>query len=115
MSKLNDEAVKKFEEAGGYATSLGNLNNQLSHAVQSGVLMEQQLLGDGEAAATPKHLRTGINVAMCETSALARILVAKGICTVEEYFEMVNAVLEEEVGRYQERLSEATGQRIILG
>ena len=52
------------------------------HAIQSGVAFEHS---QGSTDGTPKHLRTGINIAMCDHAALVKLLVAKGLFTDEEY------------------------------
>lgn len=83
------------------------------HAMQSGVAMEMGL-PERQKATEPKHLRTWINVAMCDHAALVKVLVAKGIITDAEYFAALADQVEEEVRRYEQRLSEATGSRITL-
>ena len=74
----------------------------LCHAMQSGVGLEIQERFDGSAA-TPKHLRVGVNVAMCEHGAVVALLIAKGLFTEEEYIDSMIEKMEEEVRKYQER------------
>lgn len=62
------------------------------HAIQTGVAFEHSR---GSEDGTPKHLRTGVNIAMCDHAALVKLLIAKGLFTDEA---------EEEVKRYEERL-----------
>lgn len=83
-----------------------------AHAVQAGVAME---LADDEryhntnSSASPKQLRTGINLAMVSHGALVRLLIAKGILTEEEYFEELVKGVEDEKRLYEERLSARYG------
>jgi transcription termination factor NusB len=85
-----------------------------AHAVQAGVGME---LADDErhhntnSSASPKQLRTGVNMAMIEHGALVRILIAKGLFTEEEYFEELVKGVEDEKRLYEERLSARYGGR----
>lgn len=76
----------------------------LSHRVQSGIaflMSNAEMHGKRFPQCEPKHLRVGINSAMIEASALARLMLAKKICTADEYFEMIIQVWREEVERYQ--------------
>jgi hypothetical protein len=85
----------------------------LSHAIQTGVKFEMELnLND---AADPKHLRTGVNVAFCDQSALVMLLISKGLITEDEYFEARIDILKKEVLLYQERLTERMGSPVTLG
>lgn len=86
-----------------------------AHAVQAGVQME---LNDDPptrsgSAASPKMLRTGVNMAMVEHGALARLLIKKGLITHEEYMEELVAGVEEERRLYEERLSARFGGKKI--
>src|ERR1700690_1094645 len=54
------------------------------NAMQVGVGLEQ-----GAQDETPKHLRVGVNSALCDTSALAGLLVKKGIISADEYEEAI--------------------------
>jgi hypothetical protein len=82
-----------------------------AHAIQTGVAYELEI---DSASGTPKHLRTGLNVEMVSHGALVRLLIAKGVCTEEEYFEEVVKGLEDEQCRYEERLSAHYGGTIKL-
>lgn len=53
----------------------------------------------------PVHLRTGINAAMVEHAALARLLMDKGIFNEEEYTGVLADEAELEQLRYERRLS----------
>jgi hypothetical protein len=61
------------------------------HAMQTGVA---NLSGNDLA---PKHLRVGINSALVDNAALARLLVKKGVFTQEEYTEEVRLEMCREV------------------
>ena len=71
------------------------------HAIQTGVAFEQSR---GSDDGTPKHLRTGVNIAMCDHAALVRLLIAKGLFNEEEYTAALADEAEEEVKRYEDRL-----------
>lgn len=51
-----------------------------------------------------KHLRVGVNSALVECSAMARLLFRKGLITSEEYFDTLEEAWDEEVGRYRARV-----------
>ena len=85
-------------------------NKKLSHAIQSGVAAKQAYSDE----CTPKHLRTGINVAMCETGALAHLLIVKGVFSELEWLSTVNAFLLNEVKMYEQELSALTKTKITL-
>lgn len=83
-----------------------------THAMQSGVAADQ---ASGSADGSPKHLRVGVNSALVETSALARLLIDKGVFSQHEYAEAVIGSMEQEVSRYQALLSDKhNGARIEL-
>lgn len=83
----------------------------LLHAIQTGVATDQSL---GSSCGSPKHLRVGVNAAMCGIAALARIMIEKGIITVEEYQAALQAELEKEVARYEANLSAKLGRPVNL-
>jgi hypothetical protein len=83
----------------------------LGHAIQTGVAYD---LEKEPKSGTPKHLRTGVNMALCGNAALAAILLAKGICTEEEYYTALVVELEKEKTAYEERLSARYGSKITL-
>lgn len=72
-----------------------------AHAMQSGVALDHSR---GSQDGTPKHLRVGVNAAMCEHAALAALLISKGVFTRDEYEAAVALEMEAEVARYRERL-----------
>jgi len=75
----------------------------LCHAMQSGVAMKMNY-DAGET--TPKHLRVGVNSALCNQAALARLLMEKGIITQAEYAAAITAEMAREVERYEQWLNE---------
>lgn len=76
-----------------------------SHAMQTGVAMEME---HGLNKATePKHLRVGVNVALCDHAALVRLLLAHGIISEGEYLGAIADEMEREAARYEDRLRAA--------
>jgi hypothetical protein len=83
----------------------------LVHAMQSGVAMEMNY----DASSTePKHLRVGVNVAIVEQSALWKLLVDKGLVSLDEMHEAILAAHRDEVASYEAELSERLGTKITL-
>ena len=80
----------------------------LGHAIQSGVALE---LNHDPASGTPKHLRTGLNLTKVEHGALVRLLISKGVFTLEEYEAELLKGLEAEKEAYEARLSARHGGR----
>lgn len=97
MARRKLEAINRYDRA--------------CHAVQTGVATEQSL---GSADGTPKHLRTGLNLRAVDHSALAKLLIERHVFTELEYLEALAQAAEEEMVRYEKRLSEATGSKITL-
>lgn len=85
-----------------------------AHAVQSGVDYEIGAVGDARAAATPKHLRTGVNLAMADIASLATLLIDKGVVTRVEYHEAIAAGALAEQRRYEKTLGEHYGTTVTL-
>lgn len=87
-----------------------------AHAVQAGVAMEMNDDPPSNSASpvSPKMLRTGVNMAMVEHGALARLLIAKGVITDAEYMEALAEGMEAEQRMYEERLSVRFGAKITL-
>lgn len=77
----------------------------LGHRVQSAVAFLESR-PERYAEIEPKHLRVGVNSAIIETSALARLLMQKQVFTADEFFEMSIKVWEEEVASYNRRLAQ---------
>lgn len=76
------------------------------HAMQSGVAAKMNY---DKSDTEPKHLRVGINSAMCDHAALARLLMQKGIITEAEYEAAITEEMQNEVKRYETWLNERTG------
>lgn len=70
-----------------------------AHAVQSATALHIENRGENAAGADAKHLRTGLNMAMSDHGALARLLVAKGIITDAEYMQAIAEGAEMEAER----------------
>lgn len=86
-----------------------------AHAMQTGVSFKMQH-DPGET--TPKHLRVGVNSAMVDTSAMARLLIDKGLITELEYFKSLCEAMERERDLYQKWVNDrvgADGLKITLG
>lgn len=92
------------------------------HGVQTAVkvrmLYEQKQYSDPDTHATsPKHLRTGVNSAMVNNQAVARLLIDKGIFTVEEYNKAMADCMEEELASHEKLLRDlgAISHNMSLG
>ena len=72
-----------------------------AHAMQSGVAV--MMTRDGRST-SPKHLRVGINSALCNHAALVRLLIAKGLFTQEEYTKEVADEMEREKERDEKEI-----------
>lgn len=72
--------------------------DQLAHAMQSGVAAKMAI---DPADTNAKHLRVGVNSALCGQAALARLLIDKGVITEDEYVAAINDELQREVDRYK--------------
>ena len=79
---------------------------ELCHAMQTGVAFTMEI---DPAETTPKHLRVGVNSAMCDTAALAKLLFEKGVITEDEYFDKLIVQMTEEVETYRVRLAQHYG------
>jgi hypothetical protein len=89
-----------------------------ANAVQSGVrvLIEHAATrGERFARVEPKHLRVGIDLSKAEQGGLARLLIAKGVFTQEEYFSAMAEAAEEEAARYEREVSALLGRPVGLG
>ena len=79
-------------------------------AMQSGVAM---VMSYEPSATSPKHLRVGVCSAMVEHSALALLLISKGVITEDEYKEAIASGMEAEVKRYEKVISEHLGGKEV--
>jgi len=82
------------------------------HAVQSGVASKMHIDPDDT---TPKHLRVGVNGALVDSSALANLLITKGVISRREYVEALADMAEAEQHSYEDYLSQHYGRHITLG
>lgn len=86
-----------------------------AHAMQTGVMWAiEKALGEkpklsDEELHIRKHLRTGINSAMVDSSAIAKLLMAKGVFTELEYYTALADGMEAERDLYLKRLIEQGG------
>lgn len=86
--------------------------SEAAHAMQSGVAHEMNtnhLHPERDPATQPKHLRVGVNSALVNDAALAKLLIAKGIITLQEYMIAVADEMEEEVQRYEASANKGFG------
>ncbi len=83
-----------------------------AHAMQTGVATEHAL---GAQDGTPKYLRVGVNSALVNDAAIAKLLIDKGIITEDEYLIATTEAMEAEVDRYRARLSQTMGGNVNLG
>lgn len=81
------------------------------HAVQAGIAVR---MSKDAQFVSPKHLRVGIDSAHISEAALARLLIAKGIFTEEEYLEALATEAEAEKARAEAELSATYGGKITL-
>jgi hypothetical protein len=79
---------------------------QALHGIQTGIALE---IERGSDCASPKHLRVGVNSAMCEHAALVRMLIAKGIITEEEYAQAITDEFNRELERVEKNVNEHYG------
>jgi hypothetical protein len=76
------------------------------HGIQTGIALE---IERGSDCASPKHLRVGVNSALCEHAAIVRLLIAKGIFTEEEYSEAIIDEFNRELERIEKDVNERFG------
>lgn len=65
-------------------------------------------------AMTPKHMRVGIDLSKSDAAGLARLLIAKGIFTEDEYFTSIADAAEREAASLEDELSSRFGQNVSL-
>lgn len=81
------------------------------HAMQSGVAM---MMNYDPKPTEPKHLRVGVNSALCDQAALVKLLVNKGVITRRDYEEALVTEMKREVAGYEEQLRKIVGANITL-
>lgn len=77
--------------------------------MQSALAAEIQGVGEHAAGACPKHLRVGLNSCLSDASAIATLLIRKGLITGEEYEAAVADAMEAEAQRCAERTRKVLG------
>ncbi len=86
-----------------------------AHAMQTGVKLRLTRqapqvehgaqVPDGQEC-SPKHLRVGVNSALVNSSALAQLLIDKGVITKDEFGAALAHFMERDVASYQDDLPE---------
>jgi hypothetical protein len=89
---------------------------RLCHAMQSGVLYHLHIEGTDDETSLfgAKHVRVGINSALIQNSALAGLLIEKGVITELEYWESQVDAWQREVALYENLLSTRMGVEVKL-
>lgn len=82
-----------------------------AHGMQSGVAA---MMHHDPKPTEPKHLRVGVNSALSNSGALAKLLIAKGVITEEEYIIAVADQMEQERDSYAQLLAERLGTKVTL-
>lgn len=80
-------------------------------AMQAGVTLDVSLNAPN---LQPKHLRVGVNSSLCDSSALAKLLIRKGVISEAEYVDAITREMNDEVERYEKELSARLGKRVTL-
>jgi hypothetical protein len=73
-----------------------------AHAMQSALAAEISATGLDTSAASPKHLRVGINSAFAALDAIQSLLIQAGVVTEEQVFEANTIAMEKEADRCAE-------------
>jgi hypothetical protein len=79
---------------------------QALHAMQTGVAF---IMGREPQETEAKHLRVGVNSAMCDNAALARLLIQKGVISEQEYLAAIAKEMNNEADRYEARVQSYLG------
>jgi hypothetical protein len=90
----------------------------LAHAMQTGVVWSDPMfvVNPGTIGNALKHLRVGINSTLVDSSALAQLLIRKGLITELEYLEALRDGMKAEVESFTKLVRERTGNpHITLG
>jgi hypothetical protein len=77
------------------------------HAMQTGVAV---MMNYRPSETDPKHLRVGVNSAMVGNAALVRLLSAKGVFTLDEYYKELADEMEREAGRYSDEVNSSVAK-----
>lgn len=79
---------------------LGLNYEQAAHGVQTAIAYD---IERGGTAATPKHLRVGVDMSKSDMFGLAMLLIQKGIITQEEYVENMRLAANTELAMREEK------------
>ena len=82
------------------------------HAMQTGVMYQMEPGGNPNET-TPKHLRVGVNAALIDSGALAKLLIDKGIFTLDEYQAALADMAERDVASYTKLVSKQLGAKNV--
>jgi hypothetical protein len=85
---------------------------EAGHGVQSAVRFEMSRQGypdddalqGGKVSQMLKHLRVGLDMRAADTSALAQLMIDKGVFTEDEYIEHMRLAANEELARYEQHI-----------
>jgi hypothetical protein len=69
---------------------------------------------DEQSDLGPKHLRTGVNNAMCEHGALVALMIDKGLIKYEDYLRVQLEFMEREVNSYKRKIKDEFGIDVEL-
>lgn len=99
MTTEKDKASDQREMSEAEMKSISEYQD-LCHGVQTGVAFMQE---QGSRECEPKHLHTGVNIAMRDHSSLVALLVRKGLIANEEYATAIRDGMKLEVADYEDR------------
>lgn len=88
------------------------------HAMQTGVAhVLGHLMPSGSDVLTRelKHMRVGVNSAMCQVAALAEVLAEAGVVDLADVVARQVQKLNADVRRYEQELEEKFGVKVRLG
>ena len=79
---------------------LGLTYMEASHGVQSAIVHAMRE-PEYYSAAEPKHLRVGVDLRASDAAGLARLLIDKGLFTLDEYCEYMRLAANQELHDWQ--------------
>lgn len=94
---------------------------ELTRAVQDGIAWQIALdhpdvsdINEEPNLCEHKHIRVGIDTSKSDQGALARLLIAKGIFSLDEYQDAMNEGMKLEKAMHEAELSKQLGKKITL-
>ena len=93
---MTDETAKRVMDA-------ERRYRKAAHAVQTAIAIS---LDHDDPAATPKHLRVGVDLSKSDAKGLVTLLIAKGVFTIAEYVEAIAQAAEEEAFSHESQLKD---------